>query len=93
MKVCARGSLPPPLFCAGGGGGGGGGLLTVTVTCAKVLTIPLAEYEVSALEINRLPGSGIAFVELEVTLNDFVPVVILTSGGGDAKGFLIKNDP
>jgi len=58
-----------------------------------VLTTPLAEYVVSPLEIRRLPGSGVAFVGLDVTLNDLVPVVILITGGGDAKGFLMKNEP
>ena len=63
------------------------------VVLRNVSTIPLVVYEPSPLLIFKLPGNGSALVELEVSLNVFLPVVNLTAGGGDASGFLKKNDP
>ena len=41
VNDCARGSFPPPPPPPAGAGGGGGGLLTMTLVCLKVSTIPL----------------------------------------------------
>ena len=43
--------------------------------------------------INKLPGNGSAFSELEVNLNVLTPVLNLNGGGGVVNGFLMKNDP
>ena len=43
--------------------------------------------------INKLPGSGSAFSELDVNTNVLVPVLNLNGGGGLVKGSLKKNDP
>ena len=84
VKVCARGSR------LGGGGGGG---RTLTRVCVYVSTIPLVRYVVSPLLIKRLPGNGVAFVSLDVSLNDLVPTLNLKLGTGVANGFLNQNAP
>ena len=43
--------------------------------------------------INRLPGKLSAFSELDVSLNEQVPVLNLSGGGGDANGSRKKNEP
>ena len=65
----------------------------MTSVCLYVSTIPLLLYVVSALLINKLPGNGVAFVELEVNLKFLVPVPNLNGGVGLANGFLNQNAP
>ena len=56
-------------------------------------TVPRASYVVSPLLINKLPGNGSAFTELDVNLNVLSPVLNLKGGGGVVNGSLKKNDP
>ena len=68
-------------------------LLIITKVLVNVSTLPSAWYVVSPELINKLPGSGSAFTELDVSLNVLIPVLNLNGGGGTANGSLKKNDP
>ena len=50
-------------------------------------------YVPSPLLVFKLPGNGSALVELDVSLNVFLPVLNLTAGAGVVFGFLKKKDP
>ena len=58
-----------------------------------VCTSPLEIYSVEAELTNSEPTSGSSFNELDVNLNELVPVLNLKDGGGTANGSLKKNDP
>ena len=80
-KVCASGSTLVTIF------------VFMVVTCCSSCTVPVAVYIASPAEISVLPGSGVSFVELLVSLYVFFPVRILGFGAGVVCGSLIKNDP
>ena len=58
-----------------------------------VCTSPLEIYSVEAELINSDPTSGFSFNELDVNLNELVPVLNLADGGGTLNGSLKKKDP
>ena len=55
--------------------------------------VPVAKNLPIPLEINVLPGKGVAFVSLEVNLKSLLPDLILTWGVGVALGSLIHIAP
>ena len=87
VNDCDRGSFPVLLLRIGGG------LLTITKVFTYSSTVPSASYVVSPLLINKLPGRGSAFTELDVNLNVLSPVLNLKGGGGVVNGSLKKNEP
>ena len=68
-------------------------IVVVVDTSCFTSNKPSDLYEVSAEDIKLLPGRGVAFVELLVTLNVLIPVEILTVGAGTVFGSFRKNDP